>query len=588
MAETTGVVAVRRLNVRCLVPAEHPQAEHVRARIADTARDALPGALARGLGPLLAGREGLWFVRRLELDFAVDASSDPDAIAREWAQQAVGALLDTDGSNVVRFADESEHLARFLFDAARGRAWDRWYFRTFEGLKLLPDAAALRTAIVADPITGAEALLRLSPSEVEEVITVLGRVESAHVLEALGAVGGAGDAALSCEAAVRAFEVTSARKLPEALVLFVAARRIDPAAHGRALRRACEALADWQRARSAPSPRRGADILVAEVLRGAGFNVAQRARLYIASAPPEAAGVAEAAQATRYTRFGGAFLLLPHLAQLPIARLCADWPDAPGATAPAIMRALVLGAALGGASQWSAFDDPIVRKLAGLGADWDESAMRRWQRSVSQAMCEAFTTGLALWRRQQAGFSDSVLVLVPVRASGGEVVIIADAARGAWLHAALSTGGQLATRDALAALAASEAVVVAPEDIDPELMPGLPSLLEKGICAEDLELLRVPTQYRLAGRLRRAIAIAAQGLLRDFAWRLPGFAYGHVAHLRANFLSLEASVGDGPDRCVVHLGRPPLDLILSMTGAKRREYTISWLEGRKLALYPAS
>lgn len=610
-------VTVRRLAVRCLAPAEHPDPLHVRDRVAEVARSALPAALRRGLAPLLAGRDGLWLVRRLEIDFALDVAQDPDAMANAWAQGMARALRDAldgaEGADVVRFADREEHLARFLVAAAAGRAWDRWYFAAFEGLKLLPAAAALRSAIVEDAARGAEALARLAPREAAEVVGALGGRESARVLAALVALPGAFDAARSCAAVVSALEREAG--LPEeaaaaTLALFVAARRIDRAAGGASLQGACDAAVAWLRDHSAGEERAAQRRRTQppDALASVGFTAAQAARLAaIASPSPAGASAASAAPAVQRTRFGGTFLVLPHLARLPIDRLCAGWPGHAGVPAPAIVRALVLGAALGGRAPWAAFDDALVRGLAGLEVGWDQSATRSWQTGVNRAMCADFVAGLAEWRRVCGDAPSHAIALVRARAPGGDCAIVADGERGYWLHAApllgarlgeetlaalarlAAGGGMLAADDALAVQLPRGAFarVLRPADADLDAVPARDALFDaQGRVDEDLALLALPARHRLTGRLRRVIAIAAQGVLRDLAWRLPGFAFGHVAHLRANFLALGAEIEDAPTRRVVRLGRPPLDLVLGMTGAKRRDYSLPWLDGRPFALYP--
>jgi hypothetical protein len=101
----------------------------------------------------------------------------------------------------------------------------------------------------------------------------------------------------------------------------------------------------------------------------------------------------------------------------------------------------------------------------------------------------------------------------------------------------------------------------------------------------DLAYLALPPSFGLKPGLDRTLSIAAQGLLRNFAWRLPGFAFSSVAYLYPNFLDFTASLVDAPDRRVVRLGRPPLHLVLNMTGLARSSYHLSWLDERPLALF---
>jgi hypothetical protein len=73
-------------------------------------------------------------------------------------------------------------------------------------------------------------------------------------------------------------------------------------------------------------------------------------------------------------------------------------------------------------------------------------------------------------------------------------------------------------------------------------------------------------------------------VLRNFAWKLPGFALSSLPHLFANFLDCSAAV-EASELCVVRLGRAPLHLILGMAGLNRRSYQLSWME-RPCAVFP--
>jgi hypothetical protein len=95
----------------------------------------------------------------------------------------------------------------------------------------------------------------------------------------------------------------------------------------------------------------------------------------------------------------------------------------------------------------------------------------------------------------------------------------------------------------------------------------------------------LPTHLRIARPLGRALTIAAQQLLRGFAWRLPGFAESNLPYLSRNFLAFSATIEEDDTRRIVRIGRPPLHLILNMTGMTRQTYRLSWLDERPLALF---
>ena len=102
---------------------------------------------------------------------------------------------------------------------------------------------------------------------------------------------------------------------------------------------------------------------------------------------------------------------------------------------------------------------------------------------------------------------------------------------------------------------------------------------------DELEFLTLPTSFKIARPLDLVLSIAAQHLLRGIAWRLPGFARSNLPYLSRNFLEFTANVEEEPARRVVRLGRPPLHLILNMTGMTRQSYRLSWLDERPFALF---
>jgi hypothetical protein len=104
--------------------------------------------------------------------------------------------------------------------------------------------------------------------------------------------------------------------------------------------------------------------------------------------------------------------------------------------------------------------------------------------------------------------------------------------------------------------------------------------------AEDEAFLH-PTGGEAASCLAdRILQTAAQNVLRAFARSLPGFSRSGLEYLRRNFLDAVASVEDRPDRRIVRLSRPPLDVVLSMSGLNRRSFFVRRLDERPFELYP--
>ena len=94
----------------------------------------------------------IWFIRKLGIELDLSLGWDAERVGRAWANQLARKLshdLKEDGNGVVRFPSRAAYLAQFLVDLKKGWAWGKWYYRDFEGLRMLPLSAALRTALAA-------------------------------------------------------------------------------------------------------------------------------------------------------------------------------------------------------------------------------------------------------------------------------------------------------------------------------------------------------------------------------------------------------------------------------------------------------
>jgi hypothetical protein len=84
----------------------------------------------------------------------------------------------------------------------------------------------------------------------------------------------------------------------------------------------------------------------------------------------------------------------------------------------------------------------------------------------------------------------------------------------------------------------------------------------------------------------RCLCLIAHAVLRNFAWRLPGFAGSSLPHLWTNFLDLQARVQKFDDRRIVRLSRPPLHVVLTMTGMLSSTYRLGWMDSCEFCLFP--
>ena len=75
-------------------------------------------------------------------------------------------------------------------------------------------------------------------------------------------------------------------------------------------------------------------------------------------------------------------------------------------------------------------------------------------------------------------------------------------------------------------------------------------------------------------------------MLRNFAWRLPGFSASSFRHLFDNFLDCPAKLRQSAKARVVALGRAPLSVVLNLTGTGRDTFVCPWLDDVPFQLFP--
>ena len=514
------MIEAERLHVTYLLAADHLEASLLKARLHDLACDQLAHALGAAFEPYVkADDPSVWLVRRLDVDVGVDVAKGNDEVIGGWARQlgrSLSSKLDPEDPDVVRFDDRASYLARYVIERAAGTADAKWYFRMSRGLRMLHASAAIRTALTDDPADGLRALCLIERADLMRVASTLSEADAGRVLEVVAA-SGAGDADRG--RLIDAWEASSAATIGStagaALTAFVALSRAGDGGPDAA--RTLLALAGFvQRARELSPALR--DDLIASVA-GADYaslvqreGVARAERLAPLLGWPADALRRVAAPAVpnqdldvewRHTPFGGVFLLLPRLAELPLPEEFGDL---------ALLRLWLAVKCVGTERAFPFFCDPLVRELLGVDEDLSADAFRKWQRRVPAVAFVCLDAMLAEDEHRR-GNSD-------------------------------------------------------------ELQPG------------DLKYLDLPKALRASRARDRRVAAASQRVLRNFAWRLPGFSGSSFRHLFDNFLDCPAKLRTQPEARVVALGRAPLSVVLNLTGTGRDTFVCPWLDDLPFQLFP--
>jgi hypothetical protein len=620
-------LSIARLHNVYLAPGNLPAPDELRQRCDGAISSHLPEALAGALHRSLPAQDpGVWFVRRLAVDFTVNTdlhSADlPEVWAREIARAWSGMLASHElDADVLHFPNHAAYLAHFLLDLAEGFAWGKWHYRSFAGLRLLPVSAALRTAVCAEASVGLGAMSLLPPHQVATVIRALSATDAERVLAHLGSGPAAGEVdafQLLDEVWEAGLVFPPVEEERRALTLFLAASRNNQQLAGASLRQSVVASVRVARLIDQAGAELGYHLAVlgqgslAALYDAFGARDAAtlesflqcepecRQRLLIKIAGRTGAGMGDRKE-TRFTSFGGMFLLLPLLDELPLRHAVQGWPEPEEWNALSLARLLILAKCLGGARSAACLRDPVVCDWMQIPPRVTAQGIARWLARLSFKNISGFLETLVGWHKETRAAPGDVLSFWRAAHRGAPVGILLDQQRELWLSAFSLPEGRtrLPWLRHLGKKALQPSQVLCDDSYAEEMaacFPGaaiqpLPESDRKGSpgsrgLASDVIYLSHPRELRGSRHADHALSVAAQGVLRSFAWKLPGFSKSSLAHLHRNFLDCSAAVEERPEQTVVHLTRSPLHLVLGMTGLNRRSYGLSWAPDRWCAVFP--
>ncbi|MBN1439690.1 MAG: hypothetical protein JW929_09795 [Anaerolineales bacterium] len=624
------MLTIGSCNSRYIVSRDDPEPERLRSRLDEIVRQKLPAALASAFGGGEPPDGGFWFIRSLDVALAVNTAWDDNEISLRWAEgiaRSFSAATSDGGSGALFFADRAAYLASYFVRCADGSPAREWFFEPFSGFSALPASAAVRSVIEEETEAGGTALVRMPAADLEKVLSMLSDADARRILLAFGGRASAAPAQPASTSrpdippAAGARPATDFRDAPElllrtwspprralsepaeALFHYLAAARERPDAAAMALAQAAVALTRLARRLQAEGPSArallaalaGGDLATLYVVAGAADAGALRALLGVApetiwrigravGAQPAPLEDAQITPATaRFTRFGGAFLLLPYVDSLPLPA-ATDLPPPQAADPESAFRFLVLVRCFGAERFEAAFRDPLLRDLFRIPPALSPAEARAWESAVAAQSAAGWHPELARWQAAVWPEDGGVFALEPL--PGGEAVLL-DAESGVWRWRGGTDRGELARIETL--LPPDAALHCRADSLRSSAAEALPGFrIRAGDAAPTFERFAEDADFLEAesGVAARIFAPAAQNALRAFAQRLPGFARSGLPYLHRNFLDLTASLEEFPERRVVRLGRPPLDLVLSMAGLNRASHRLRGPDARPFELYP--
>ena len=547
---------VARFNATYFIARDHPAPDRLKRTLDDTVRkdlaDALSTAMFRFLSP---ADESVWLIRRLDVNLDINASWNREVLANSWANQIERSLTvnlrsDADSQNVIRFPNRAAYLAAFLNDLANSNATGKWYYRSFDGLGLLPLSASLRTAICEDTDEGLRGLLRLDNYQINAVLRALSFRDAQRVLERLAEVGNATSNESACLRSLlavcreaRADHLETLGEANDVLRLCLAVCRTHGELLSPTLVRVATALARLRSLLENADPSGRQELITAVTSKDIttlyryvgsvdGEKLAPLTRCptdqvqelapILLKRRTEVASTSDTG--LRYTQFGGVFLLLPVLDAMPIDQVTEDWPPLSDTSAADIVRFIVVMHCCGGTRASSFFADALMRDLMNIPPTLSTEKLIEWHNEVTGQQLRSFNRLLDQWFRAAKE--------KPAACTSG------------------TEEGKQRTR-----------------------------------IAKNARYLTLGNPFQFSRPFVRAMRLTTHSLMRNFARKLPGFSTSGLSYLYSNFLDFPATLEDEPTRCVITLGRPPLNLILKMSGLNSGSYQLSFTGERTFALF---
>jgi len=593
---------IGRLHLALAATAAPSRGESLLARLRDVAARRVPDAIAAGLDQITG--HGLVFIDRLSFDCVLNAAWDDDQLGKCLARDFIHALkAQADGRLARRFADRAEFVAGFLIALAEGSADRQWWFDEFDGLRLLPLSAALRTVVVNEGEVGWEALVRLTSDAAQRVLRALTPGDAERLLD--GLTTGRADASVGLDllraAVASPLAQSFAAPVQRALGALVALERTAPGTAGRAARLALSRLEALYRAARAGALSRtlAAGLPPASMLMqcctAAGIEpvaptpwpdseVAVLIDELRSLSPPAAIAETSMADAVpELSPWGGAWLLLAQLARLGwwerwraslLAELGNDAARADSLAATLVLA--VVARALAGEQHAAVGDDLTLRRALGLPSPATRTALGVARGSKAAALVRAQVrvrgTSVAPAPVPDFGTSPPIYASTALGAGRQRRIALIEVFRGTVVGLYRPPS---APRGIAAALPADALLISAPDAQDPTAAQAeIRSLLSWWRAHDPLLSPRT--------HLERELHLSALNLLRELSSRLPGCGDASAAYLRRECLTMPAGVSIGPTRIEVGVGRPPLDVLLTLAGVKRSSTVLP--DGRTLVI----
>ncbi len=646
MENTSTDLAIRNLRINYRVPGDHPDPTQLQQRLDTPLRSDLPHTLEKYAQNLLQS-QGWLFIRDLKIHLTINTAWDQEQIAKVWSSHILDAIYKTKnrGSGYIYFPTYSAYIASFIAGLVAGDSWSKWYFRHFDGLRLLPLSTAVRTLLCNYGSAATNCLTTLDVKTLQRLLSVLTQQDAKQILHTLA----------TNDQQATEVQLMASMELRKSIEEFIISFQKN---HHSTLTTAQAALSFYVRIKQKNKKYRGVSL---KDLAGALCYLLHYCRVttdryavylalkYIVEKKLSALyqhdavlaehciplqnyptdylqdivkaihthinaqavnDVTTVGQESFYSAHGGLIMLAPAVDRLALQTQVRDWPNLDGVSAAHILRWLIVIKTCAVGKYSDLLYDRAAREIYQIPPTISLTDIQTWLQEIE--LKQWLSLGKALMVREQ-GF-----VVLDFKMEKSFAFALFDEVRGrcVYYETRAEQIDEKFTRRMLCRLTRRKIsplrLYVSTElravfdgikdcsiydlanvDIDnlgiDNRAAAVQVLAKRPLSlAEDFKFLAFPKKPSFFALADNMLSCFAQQVLRDFSHRLPGFAHASLAYLHKNTLHTSIHIKQHENDFDIHIDAPPLNVLLSMTGITRQQFTLSWQNERNYRLYPAS
>ncbi len=632
--------SIRYLRINYHLPSDHPDPTQLQQRLDHQLQRTLPHTLEKHAQSLLHAR-GWLFIRNLNIHLTINTAWDQEQIAKLWSLHILSAIHKTkkNGSGYIYFPTYSAYVVAFIAELVVGDSWSKWYFRYFDGLRLLPLSAAIRTLLCHYELAATSCLTELDEKTLRRLLVVLSQQDAKHILHALATNDQQTSAVqlmVSMELQRSIIEIISIlQKYPAstltaaqvALCFYIKITQKSTQWSGMALKDLGEALCHLLHYCRVTTDRYTVCVALKYIVDKKLAALYQHDSVLAEHCLPlqnypivwlqdivkavnvqmSMQGVMHAmvSQESLYSAHGGLIMLAPVVDRLALSIHVRGWPDLEGVSAAHILRWLIVMKACAVGKYSDLLYDRAARDIYQIPATISLMNVSAWLQKIKLKQWLSLSKSLVI--------NEQGLVVLQLKIKNSFAFAMFDELRGRCVYFEeraepinLEFSRRMLCRLVRRKMLPSRLYVSADlyaffDDLtDCHLYElanvgvenrkaAVPVLAKRqSSLAEDFEFLAFPAGSSFSAMSDNLLSCFAQQVLRDFSHRLPGFSHASLAYLHKNFLHTGIRIKQQENDYVVNIDAPPLNVLLTTTGLVRQQFTLSWQHERNYRLYPAA